>query len=92
VLDQPVAARQGIADHAQVRPRAQLRRVVAVGHGDAGGGQLIAHRRVDGGVAAAHGMPPGLGQLRQAGHEGTGDTEDVQMHQSINPNRWPRVE
>ncbi|MNN19192.1 hypothetical protein D3C81_1324250 [compost metagenome] len=80
MLHRRVAARQGVADHHQVRRRLQLRRVVALGQLDALGLQLGAHRRIDVGVGAGDAVAEFLGQHRQRAHEGAADAENVDMH------------
>jgi hypothetical protein len=54
VFDERVAARERIADHAQVGRACELRGVVAFLPGDAGLIELLAHRRINTGIAAAH--------------------------------------
>ena len=60
--------------------RVELRGVVPLGQRDAERLELVAHRRVDVGVAAGHPVPGGLRDRRDAAHERAADAEDVQMH------------
>ncbi|MDR6234962.1 hypothetical protein QE440_002703 [Pseudomonas psychrotolerans] len=80
VFHRRIAARQGVADHHQVRRGVELRRVVALGQLDALGFQLGAHGRIDVGIGAGHAMAGFLGQHRERPHEGAADTEDVDVH------------
>jgi len=50
---------------------------------NAQGAQLVAHRRVDAGVAAGDAVAGFAGQRGQAAHEGAADTKDVDMHGRI---------
>jgi hypothetical protein len=88
VFDERVAARQRIADHVQVRRTGERSRLVALLPGDAGQGELLAHRRINTGIAAAHAVAERVRKLRQAAHEGAADSKDVHVHHS-SPNRVP---
>ena len=81
---QRVAARDDIADHPQVRLQCDLLGSIAFNEFDAGGGELVAHRRVDVRVAPRYPMPCGQRKLRQAAHERAADAQDVDMHGSSN--------
>jgi hypothetical protein len=54
---------------------------------DAQGPQLVAHRRVDAGVAAGDAVAGLAGQRRHAAHEGAADAEDVDVHGFDRPQR-----
>ena len=80
MLHRRVAPAQGVADHHQVRGRLQLSRVVALDQLDAGGAELLAHRRVDVLVGTGDPVPLGPDQLRQRPHEGAADAENMDVH------------
>src|ERR1019366_713300 len=82
-LHERVAAHDRIAHDEQIGRQAQLPGVVAVDQLDAEGGELIAHRRIDVGVAAGDAVPGVARQGGNAAHERAADTEDVQVHRSI---------
>ena len=79
-FEQRVAARDGVADHENVGVQRQLIDRKAFDEVDAGGAQLVAHRRVDVGVAAGDAMAGGNRQLGDAAHEGAADTQNVNVH------------
>ncbi len=83
VFHRRIAPAQGIAHHHQIRRRVQLGRVVALDQIDAGGGQLIAHGRVDVLVGAGDPVPLGPGQQRQRPHEGAADAENMNVHENL---------
>ena len=56
LLQQRIAARNGIADDEQVGRDADLRRIVTLDQIDALGFELGAHRRIDIGIATGHAM------------------------------------
>ncbi|MNE09601.1 hypothetical protein D3C80_1022870 [compost metagenome] len=80
ILHRRVAARQGIADHHQVRRRVELGGVITLGQFDALSLQLRAHGRVDVGVGAGDVMAKLLGEDRQRAHERAADTENMNVH------------
>src|SRR3972149_1932575 len=75
-----VAAGHHIADDPQVGHEAQLVRAVAFDQFDAERGELIAHRRIDVGVAAGDPESGLLRDRRDSAHEGAADAENVEMH------------
>ena len=77
---QRVAARDRVADDEEVGRERQLVGVVAFDQLDAEGLELVAHRRVDVGVAAGDPVPGLARQRGQPAHEGAADAEDVQVH------------
>ena len=79
-LHQRIAAGDHVADHVQVGAQLELARFETLDQFDAGFRQLVAHRRVHVGVAAADAMAGGTGELRQPAHEGAADAEDVDVH------------
>ena len=79
-LQQRIAARNGIADHEHIRLHCGLPSVVALRQSNARLLQLLAHRRIDIGIATADAVPCCHGQLRQAAHESAADAEDVNVH------------
>ncbi len=80
MLHRRIAARQGVADHYQVRRRLQVGRIVALHQLDALGLQLGAHGGVDVGVGTGHPVAQFLGQHGQRAHEGPADAEYVDVH------------
>ena len=79
-LHQRIAARDRVADDEQVGRQRHLVGAVAVDQLDAEGAQLVAHRRVDVGVAAGH-LVAGLARERgETAHEGAADAEDMDVH------------
>jgi hypothetical protein len=58
----------------------QLPGVVALDQLDAQRAQLLAHRRVDAGVAARDAVAGLARQRRQPAHEGAADAQDVNVH------------
>ena len=79
-LDLFVAPRQGVADDVEIGVEIKVVGAVAVAQLDAGGGQLIAHRWIDGGIRAEYFVTHLARQHRDAGHEGAADAEDVDLH------------
>ncbi len=79
-FDQRVAAHDRVADDEEIRRERELIGVVALDQLDAEGGKLVAHRRVDVGVAAGHPVPGLARERRQSAHERAADAEDVQVH------------
>jgi hypothetical protein len=67
-------------DHEQVRGQRQLGGVVAFDQLDAGAAQLVAHRRIDVGIAAGDLVAGRDAELGEAAHEGAADAENVDMH------------
>ncbi len=76
------AALDDIADHEDVGVQRQLLGAIAFDELDAERAQLVAHRRVDGGVAACHAVAGFVRQRRQAAHEGAADAQDMNVHAS----------
>jgi hypothetical protein len=72
-----------VADDKHVGLERHLAGVEAFDQFDAQGAQLVAHGRVDAGVAAGHGVAGFTGQGGQAAHEGAADAENVDVHQPI---------
>jgi hypothetical protein len=72
-----------VADHEHVGLERHLAGVEALDQLDAERAQLVAHRRVDAGVAAGHGVAGFTGQGGQAAHEGAANAEYVDVHRSI---------
>ena len=80
-LDHREAARHRVADDVEVGAVAiELGRVVALVQLDAERAQLVAHRRVDLGVAAGHFVAELARDPGEPAHEGAADAEDVQVH------------
>jgi hypothetical protein len=77
---QRVAALDHVADHEHVGLEAHLLGAKAFDQVDAQRAQLVAHRRVDAGVAAGHAVAGFACQCGQAAHEGAADAEDVNVH------------
>src|SRR6185436_9653107 len=78
-LHQRVAARHDVAHDPDIRLERELARVEALGELDAQRTQLVAHRRIDVGVAARHPVAGRLGDGGDAAHEGAANAEDVKM-------------
>jgi len=78
-LHQRVAAGDDIAHHPQVRAQPDQAFVEPLGELDAERDKLLAHRRIDVGVAAGHAVARRLGDGRDAAHERAADAEDVKM-------------
>src|SRR5207248_10206345 len=79
-------ARDGVADDEDIGAcgdALELCRTVAFGERDAERGKLRAHRWIDVGVAARHGVPGGASESGQPTHECTADAEDMEMHGSV---------
>ena len=79
-LDFGVAARDGIADHREIRRGDEIVGRIAFHQGDTGLGQLCAHGRIDVGIAPRDAMTTRARQKRQRAHEGTANTDDVKVH------------
>ena len=77
---QRVAADDRVADDVEIRCERELLGAVAFDQVDAERAQLLAHRRVDVGVAAGHRVAAFARQRRDASHEGAADAEDVEVH------------
>ena len=79
-LHHRLAARHDVADDAEVRlVFVELRGVVALMQADAEVAQLVAHRRIDLGVAAGDDVAALARDLREAAHESAANAEDVEM-------------
>ena len=79
-LHQRVAPGDDVADHEEIGLERQLFRVEAFDQLDAQGPELVAHGRIDVGVAAGDGVAGFSRQGRQAAHEGAADAQDVNVH------------
>ena len=77
---QRVATRNGIADDENVGLQRQLAKVKAFNQFNARGAKLVAHRRIDVGVAARYLVTGGNRQLGDAAHEGAADTQNMNVH------------
>src|SRR5438105_13868787 len=86
-LHQGIAARDDVADDPNVGAQGELRRVEAFGKLDAEPRELLAHRRIDVGIAAGNAVSRGLGDGGNAAHERAADAEDVKMR----PHPWRRI-
>ena len=76
---QGVAARDDVADDPSIGPQRQLPRVEAFGKLDAERRELLAHRRIDVGIAAGNTVSRGLGDGGKAAHERAANAEDMKM-------------
>ncbi|MPM72480.1 hypothetical protein SDC9_119456 [bioreactor metagenome] len=79
-FEQRVAARNGVADDEDVRLQSQLIRSETFDQFDACVPQLVAHGRIDVGIAAGDLVPRVDRQLCDAAHEGAADTENMNVH------------
>ena len=79
-LDQRIAARHHIADHIQIRAQRALGGIETLDQLDAERAQLVAHRRIDIGVAAGDAQTGLAGDRRQPAHEGPADSQYVDVH------------
>ena len=79
-LHQRIAARHHVADDELVGLQRQLLGAETFQQLDAERLQLLAHRRVDVGVAARHPVTGLAGDGGDAAHEGAADAEDVDVH------------
>ncbi len=77
---QGVAARDDVADDPGIGAQRKLPRVEAFGKLDAERRELLAHRRIDVGIAAGNAISRGLGDGGNAAHERAANAEDVEMH------------
>ena len=69
-----------VADHPDVRLQCQLVRAKTFDQVNAQGAQLVAHGRVDTGIAAGDGVPGLPRQRRQATHEGAANAQNMKVH------------
>ena len=79
-FDQLIATAHDVTNHEHIRVQRQLVRRVSLDDVDAQTGKLRAHRRVDADVGPGHAMP---GRTRQRGdpaHEGSADSNNMQVH------------
>jgi len=79
-LHQGIPAGHHVAHDPEVRAQRELGGLVALHEFDAEGGQLVAHRRIDVGVAAGDAMPRLARQRGDPAHERTADAEDMDVH------------
>ncbi len=79
-FEQRVAARNGIADNKRVRLERQLVKLETFNQFDARVAQLVAHRRIDVGVAACNTVAGGDRELGQSAHESSADTQNMNVH------------
>ena len=79
-LQQRHAALDHVADDEDIRREAHLFGVEAFDQLDAQAAQLVAHRRVDVGVAAGDAVARFAGDRGDATHEGAADAQDVEVH------------
>jgi hypothetical protein len=77
---QRVATRNGVADDENVGLQRQLAKVEAFNQFNARSAKLVAHRRIDVGVAARDLVTGGNRQLGDAAHEGAADTQNMNVH------------
>ena len=77
---QCIAARHHVADDEDIGLDGHLRRAEAFDQLDAQRLELIAHRRVDVGIAAGDAVAGFTRQRRQSAHESAADAEDVDVH------------
>ena len=76
-------AADDITDHEQIGLQGELIDAEAFHQVDAQGAKLVAHRRVNTGVAAGDCVAGFARQCREAPHEGAANTEYVNMHGPI---------
>jgi hypothetical protein len=79
-LHQGVAAGHHVAHHPEIGLQVKLRGLVAFDEIDSQRGQLVAHRRIDVGVAAGDAVARLACQRGDPAHEGAADAEDVDVH------------
>ena len=82
-LNERLATARNIANHPEVGAERQLVHLETLHEIDARGAELIAHRRVDMGIAARNPMAHGLCNLGQAAHECSADADDVEVHGAL---------
>ena len=68
------------ADDENVRLKRYLIHIPSINQLDAGGSELITHRRIDIGVASRHAVPRRAREEREAAHEAAADAEDMDVH------------
>ena len=78
-LHQGITARHHVAHDPEVGREAQLLFAESFDQLDAQGGELLAHRRVDVGIAAGDAIAGGAGYGRDATHERAADAENMEM-------------
>ena len=76
---QRVTARDDVADHPEVGREPQLLLAESFDQLDAERRELLAHRRVDIGIAAGDAIAGGAGNGGDAAHERAADAEDVKV-------------
>jgi len=69
-----------VADHDRVRLPVQVLGREALEHGDAQGGQLLAHRGIDGGVRPADIVAGRTEEACHGAHTGAADPDEVNLH------------
>ena len=79
-FQQRIAPGNGVADDEDVRIQGELVGGKAFDEIDPGVAQLVAHGRVDVGIAAGDAMPRRPGELGDATHEGAADAENMNVH------------
>ena len=82
-FDKRIAARDDIADDVHVRLERQLIGAIALDEVDAERTQLVAHRRVDIGIAAGDLVSRFAREHREPTHEGAANAENVDVHPAI---------
>lgn len=78
-LHQRVAARHDVADYPEIRLEAELIGTIAIDQIDADGPELVAHRRIDIGIATGHAMARLARDDGHAAHEGAANPEQVKV-------------
>src|SRR6267143_6708809 len=76
---QGIAARDDVADDPNVGAQRELLLVEALGKLDAERRKLLAHRRIDVGIAAGNAVSRGLGDDSNAAHKRAANAENVKM-------------
>ena len=79
-FDDGIAARHRVADHDQIDRAIQMFGFVALIERDAERGELVAHRRIDIGVAAGDVVAHFARERGQAAHEGAANSQNIQFH------------
>ena len=74
------AAAHGIANHKHIGLERQLVRAIALNQVNSQSAQLVAHGRVNPGVATCHAVARLARQRRQTAHESAANAQNVNMH------------